>query len=177
MTAKYDPLRIWLNNHTSDRIRVSFREMEAILGFELPPSARTRPQWWANAGGSHVQAAAWMDAGRRARQLDLSGEQVTFESAARRPSPTRQSGGVAEAAAPFLDDAIVIRIAALRGGVMRMLEDYRDAHGGNLADAATGLLNEAGLARRRQLLDWVRANAPKVSDDSTDLIREDRDSR
>ncbi|HLY81119.1 MAG TPA: hypothetical protein VKQ70_17200 [Caulobacteraceae bacterium] len=100
---------------------------------------------------------------------------MTFESA-RRPSAAPQ-GGFAEAAAPFIDDAIVIQKAALRGGVMRMLEDYRDAHGGDLADAAAGLLNEAGLARRRQLLDWVRANAPKVSGDSTDLIREDRDSR
>jgi hypothetical protein len=86
--------------------------------------------------------------------------------------------GVSETAPPFVgNDAIVIRKGDLRGGAVRMLEDYREAHGGDLAEAATGLLNEIALERRRQLLDWIRNNAPTVSDDSTDLIREDRDAR
>jgi hypothetical protein len=76
-----------------------------------------------------------------------------------------------------LDDAIVIDPARLRGGAIRMLEDYRDAEGGNLADAAIGLLNAMALERRRQLIDWFRANAPSVPGDSTALIREDRDAR
>jgi hypothetical protein len=33
------------------------------------------------------------------------------------------------------------------------------------------------LERRRQLVDWFRANAPRVAGDSADLIREDRDAR
>jgi hypothetical protein len=58
-----------------------------------------------------------------------------------------------------------------------MLEDYREAQGGSLADAAAHMLNSMALERRRQLLDWVRSNSPKVPGDSTDLIREDRDAR
>jgi hypothetical protein len=76
-----------------------------------------------------------------------------------------------------LHDVIVVDPALLRGGAMRMLEDYRDAEGGSLADAVVGLLNAMALERRRQLIDWFRANSPTVSGDSTDLIREDRDAR
>jgi hypothetical protein len=74
-------------------------------------------------------------------------------------------------------ETIVISKAALKSGAIRMLEDYREANGGDLADAATNLLNEIALERRRQLLDWIRANAPIVPGDSTNLVREDRDSR
>lgn len=76
-----------------------------------------------------------------------------------------------------LDDAIVIDPAFLRGGAIRMLEDYRDSEGGSLADAVVGLLNAMALERRRQLIDWFRANSPRVPGDSTALIREDRDAR
>jgi hypothetical protein len=58
-----------------------------------------------------------------------------------------------------------------------LLEDYRDAEGGSLADAVVGLLNAMALERRRQLVDWFRANSPKVPGDSAELIREDRDAR
>jgi hypothetical protein len=185
MPSKYQPLRQHLAGLGNDRIRLSFGEIERILRSTLPNSARQYAPWWANTGGSHIQADAWMGAGWRTAQVDVPGERVTFEriarlspqSAAAAPQPDVQAG-VEDAGAPFSrDDVIVINKAMLRGGAIRMLEDYREAHGGGLADAATSMLNEIALERRRQLLDWVRANAPKVPGDSTDLIREDRDSR
>ena len=66
MASKYEPLRIWLASQTNDSVRLSFRQIETILGFPLPASARSLAQWWANVAGSHVQAAAWMEAGWRA---------------------------------------------------------------------------------------------------------------
>ena len=110
---------------------------------------------------------------------------MTFERISERPSPAAPEAsqpsaqaGVEDAGAPFArDDIILINKAALRGGAIRMLEDHCEAHGGDLAGAATSLLNEIALERRRQLLDWIRTNAPRVSGDSTDMIREDRDAR
>ncbi|HEY1753098.1 MAG TPA: hypothetical protein VGG29_17700 [Caulobacteraceae bacterium] len=180
MATKYDAVRLWLTQVRGDRVRVSFAEIESILGFRLPASARALPQWWVNTRGSHVQAAAWMDAGWRACQVDVAGEQVSFERIGRQRAGAAGSeqAGVSESGAVFrLDEAIVIDPAALRGGAIRMLEDYRDAHGGSLADAAIGLLNAMVLERRRQLVEWFGANAPKLPGDSTELIREDRDAR
>jgi len=181
MASKYQPLRQHLTGAASDRIRLSFAEIERILCFSLPHSARQYAPWWANTGGSHIQADAWMNAGWRTAQVDVPGEQVTFERISRGPSPAAPEApqpGVEDSGAPFArDDMIVINKASLRGGAIRMLEDHCEAHGGDLAGAATSLLNEAALERRRQLLDWIRANAPKVPGDSTDMIREDRDAR
>ena len=174
--SKYDPLRRNLQARSRGDAELTFEEIENILGFELPPSAREHNAWWANERGTHVQARAWMDAGWHVRHVRRSEEKVYFrfgEAESQAPSAS-----VSDTAAPFVrDDAIVIDKAALKGGVIRMLEDYREAHGGNLAEAAAGVLNEIALERRRQLLDWIRVNAPKVPGDSTELIREDRDSR
>jgi hypothetical protein len=180
MATKYEPLRHWLRQVGADRVRVSFVEIESVLGFRLPDSARSLAQWWVNTRGSHVQAAAWMDAGWRTCQVDLVGEYVSFErlgKSALAGEATDQAGMAENGAAFRSDAAIVIDPAALRGGAMRMLEDYRRAEGGSLADAVVSMLNAMALERRRQLVDWFRVNSPKVSGDSTALIREDRDAR
>jgi len=123
-----------------------------------------------------------MGAGWRTCQVDVPGEQVSFERLvgsrpARQASQDNQPG-LAETAVAFVaDDPIVISRSALRGGAVRLIEDYRDVQGGSLADAAAGLLNAMALERRRQLLErfpLVRQASPI---DSTDLIREERDAR
>jgi hypothetical protein len=176
---KYEALGRRLKQTPGDRIRFSFRDIEGILGFSLPNSARAYAPWWANSG--HVQAEAWMSAGWRTCQVDVPGEKVSFERV-HRPSTSRDIDetpiGVAETAAPFVgDETIVIGRSALRGGVLRLLEDYRESQGGSLADAVVGLLNAIALERRRQLLDRFPLQGPRSPIDSTDLIREDRDAR
>ena len=77
--AKYDPLRKYLSRQRVERLVLSFAEMERILGAFLPNSA-ARPQWWANEttpGSSHVQIAAWREAGFDA--FLEAGERVRFE--------------------------------------------------------------------------------------------------
>ena len=182
MPSKYDTLSRHLIGVDADRTRLSFAEIERILGFSLPDSARQYAPWWANTGGSHIQANSWMSAGWRTSQLDIGGERVTFERAAPKASPlvgARPSPqGVAETSAAFHDDdVIVIRRSAFGGGAIRMLEDYCDEGACDLAAAVTGLLNAMALERRRELINWFRANSPRVPGDSADLIREDRDAR
>lgn len=173
---KYEALGQRLKQTRGDRITFSFRDIEGILGFSLPNSARAHAPWWANSG--HVQAEAWMGAGWRTCQVDVPGEKVSFERV-HRPSTSRDFDetpvGVAETAVG--DEAIVVSRSALRGGVLRLLEDYRESQGGSLADAIVGLLNAIALERRRQLLDRFPLQGPRSPIDSTDLIREDRDAR
>ena len=78
--GKYDPLRDHLMGQRGDRWQATFREIEALLGARLPPSARRYRPWWANDGGLlRVQAHAWLKAGWRTADVDMAGERVTFE--------------------------------------------------------------------------------------------------
>ena len=53
--SKYDPLRIFLENAAKgvSEMTLTFQQIETILGFTLPPSARRHRAWWANPGTPH----------------------------------------------------------------------------------------------------------------------------
>ena len=175
--SKYTPLQRDLQTRPRVDMALTFEEIEKILGFNLPPSALEHNAWWANERGTHVQARAWMDAGWQVWHVRRSEKKVYFRPRNIEPGPP--TPGVAESVALFVDDGSVIpvRTSSLRGSAIRLLEDYCEENGGNLANAIVGLLNSMALERRRQLVDWFRANAPSVPGDSSDLIREDRDAR
>lgn len=66
--AKYDPLKRYLSRQKTARVDLTFPEVERIIGAMLPKSAM-RSQWWANeesASLTHVQVAAWREAGFKA---------------------------------------------------------------------------------------------------------------
>ena len=58
----------------------SFAEIETVLGFKLPASARRSKAWWGNQGNGngHVQALAWTAAGWDAANVNLEFESLTF---------------------------------------------------------------------------------------------------
>ena len=74
---KYAPLYRHLSARGGARWLASFGEIEAILGFRLPASARRYRAWWAN--GGHSQADAWLAAGWRIRSVDFGKETLIFE--------------------------------------------------------------------------------------------------
>jgi hypothetical protein len=77
--SKYDALKQHLSDLEGERWGASFREIEGILGFELPASAREYPAWWANQqNGQRVQCGSWMTAGWNTVDLNLPSEEVTF---------------------------------------------------------------------------------------------------
>jgi len=77
--SKYDPFLHYLTENTSLYLKLSFGEIERILGTSLPQSARRYQAWWANElNGRHVQAASWLNAGYSTENLDLSSETVWF---------------------------------------------------------------------------------------------------
>lgn len=76
--GKYTAFTHWLAGQSEHEIEISFAEVEHILGFALPASARRhRPYWSGGQAGSTIgnaiRAAGW-----RARQVDLQGERVTL---------------------------------------------------------------------------------------------------
>lgn len=74
---KYQPL----SRHLSAAPRpvtMTFEEVGRLVG-GLPARAYRHPSWWANdADGRHVQAKAWLGAGRRVEEVDLGRRVVRF---------------------------------------------------------------------------------------------------
>lgn len=78
--AKYDPLERHLAMQKGDKLILSFRDIEAILGARLPLSAHRYGPWWANEPPDktrHTQSRAWRLAGWAAFP-NLEIEKVTF---------------------------------------------------------------------------------------------------
>jgi hypothetical protein len=168
--SKYDPLRRYLETRTTEQAPMTFADVERVLGFALPPSAKAHPTWWSNNTGTHVGVRAWRDAGWKTSRVDVPGGRVVF---------------IRDAAA--LDTAAEIRTQwgirdflppeQLSGAARKLLTDYTEEAHGDVKAAVARALHEAAIARRGRLMEDMRARAPVVDDDSVDLIREDRDAR
>jgi hypothetical protein len=75
--GKYRPLWEHLRGLERPEITLSFNDVERILGFPLPPSSRAHQPHWYGYKGSAV-ARAIIDAGWKARNVDLVTQTVTF---------------------------------------------------------------------------------------------------
>ncbi len=80
--AKYDALLQHLCRADDGPLEMTFDEIDTLVG-GLPPSAASWPAWWANetAGSRHVQARAWLGAGREVESVDRVGKRVRFSAA------------------------------------------------------------------------------------------------
>lgn len=76
--SKYDPITRHLSAQQTPRLRLSFSDIERILGFKLPQSARKYPAWWANDATPGRQSASWPSASWMAEEVDIPGEKVGF---------------------------------------------------------------------------------------------------
>lgn len=73
--GKYHRLFAYLTDLSSAEWRTTFGEIESILGFDLPPSARRYRPWWANeTGKQHSHALAWNAAGWETAEVDMAAE-------------------------------------------------------------------------------------------------------
>ena len=86
--GKYAPLYRHLSARSEAEWRASFDEVEAVLGFRLPDSARLYRPWWSNQGkgGGHSHALAWQAAGWRTSAIDLEAETLVFRRAEDAPA-------------------------------------------------------------------------------------------
>jgi len=79
--AKYDSLFRFLCESADAPVVMTFAEIERLVG-PLPASARRYQVWWSNEaqGTQHVQARAWMNAGREVESVDRTAERVRFSA-------------------------------------------------------------------------------------------------
>jgi hypothetical protein len=79
--GKYRLLYEYLENRYANNVVLTFGQIEDLLGFTLPDSARTDKEWWtiADIGIADAQCSdAWTLARRTARP-NLSAQTVDFE--------------------------------------------------------------------------------------------------
>ena len=78
--TKYRPLSDRLAGHSDDEWRASFSDIEEVLGFPLPKSARSGRAWWANDGGKGHNLS-WTSAGWHVGDVDPAASYVIFRRA------------------------------------------------------------------------------------------------
>ena len=74
--GKYQRLYTHLCGLTTPEWRTTFSEIESIIGFGLPASARLHRPWWSNQSGAngHSQALAWGTAGWETAEVNMDAE-------------------------------------------------------------------------------------------------------
>ena len=77
--SKCMSLHKYLVNRFADSVVLTFAQLEDLLGFALPDSARTEQEWWTSTDSDKSSCAdAWILAGRTAKP-NLLARTVTFE--------------------------------------------------------------------------------------------------
>jgi hypothetical protein len=138
--GKYEPLAEHLRHEPNDSWTAAFAEVERILGFPLPPSARAYRPWWGNQrGAGHSQAKGWQDAGWQVLKVDLAAETVEFGRAvqlSKLPSDPDMEGRLFEQAGEILgtnDRGSIVR-EALHGLIQREAARRLARLGGSMPD-------------------------------------------
>lgn len=76
--SKYAPLQAYLEKSQNRIVPMTFREIEEVVGFVLPPSSRAHRAWWSNNPSNNVMTRAWLDAGFETTNVDIAAEKLVF---------------------------------------------------------------------------------------------------
>jgi len=81
MPGKYKSLYQYLEHRYANTVVLTFAQIEDLLGFTLPDSARVDQEWWVNEDPNntrHLHSRSWTLAGRIATP-NLQAQTVVFE--------------------------------------------------------------------------------------------------
>ncbi|HSI39272.1 MAG TPA: hypothetical protein VLA00_01855 [Xanthobacteraceae bacterium] len=113
--SKYDALREHLNRLTLQQVPMTFSEIERIIGTRLPPAADAHRAWWSNNPSNNVMTKAWLAAGYRTEEVDMTARRLVF---ARVPqNPPAAAPPFARAPLPADGDPLAGLHGGLRGTV------------------------------------------------------------
>ena len=116
--GRYEPFRAFLDAQTSDRVHITFQDIEAILNVTLPNSKRY-PAWWSNNPSNNPMTKVWLAAGFLSEQVDIAGEKLVFRRA------RTESAGFEEAAPTFVGSPDVLtRLRAELGGTVQFAPGF-----------------------------------------------------
>jgi hypothetical protein len=142
--GKYDPLRDYLAGRAGSEVRMTFAEVEELVG-PLPDSARIHRAWWAN--DSKVEALAWRAAGRRVESVNQTAELVVFVRATDKglSRAVQVSGHVRPSS--YVDAQVISSVEAStvtdefdRTKLLRLIHELNDNYTRSNAYAAHALL-------------------------------------
>jgi hypothetical protein len=141
--GKYDPLRDYLASRSGSEVRMTFAEVEQLVG-PLPDSAHNYRAWWAN--DNKVEALAWRAAGWRVESVNQASGHVVFARGA--TGGASRSGHIATASrASYIDSQVRAAIQAQeatdrfdRAKLLRLIDELNDNYVRGNAYAAHALL-------------------------------------
>ena len=76
--SKYDSLGHFLADNEFNEVRMTFEDIEKVLGFELPERSQHIRAWWSNNPSNNVMTKAWLAAGYKTEQVDIEGRKLVF---------------------------------------------------------------------------------------------------
>lgn len=76
--ARYENLKNYLNKLSTPTQLMTFKDVEDILGSELPKSAYKYAAWWANNKNPSRHSDYWLSAGWATEEVNISAQNVTF---------------------------------------------------------------------------------------------------
>ena len=112
---KYESLEAHLLECRESEVPMTFEKVEEIVGTALPPSAFRHRAWWSNNPSNSVITHAWLRAGYKSAEVDMSGHKLVFRKSDGEGTP---AGADVPGAPETPRESIVSRIAgALKGTV------------------------------------------------------------
>ena len=102
--TKYANLGKYLELQNNSLVRMTFREVEAVIGCSLPRSSRY-PAWWSNNPSNNVMTKVWLEAGFKTEQVDIEGHKLVFRRVKPRqpPAPVVPAGKPASSGISLLE--------------------------------------------------------------------------
>ena len=100
LRGKYRKLYTYLCGLPAREWHTTFGQIEAILGFEFPLSARLHRPWWANqtGGNGRSQSLAWGTAGWETAEVDMEAETLLLRP---RKRPSSLEGSISTKIGPL----------------------------------------------------------------------------
>lgn len=88
--SKYEALTRYLRFRSAftDTVRLSFAQIDGIIGDNLPLEAYRSKEWWRNTPDT-AHAKAWLNAGWEATEVNLKEAYVVFQKSQIQPSPVK----------------------------------------------------------------------------------------
>ena len=126
--GKYENLADYLRELDEEKINLTFKEIETILGEPLPDAAKNRA-WWANSASNNHALNAWMDVGWQTANVDMEKKVLDFikmhqinaaESEPLRMDPAMSPPRRTRTNRPYTNRAELDMIVQRAGGVDRM---------------------------------------------------------
>jgi transcriptional regulator with XRE-family HTH domain len=150
--------KLWdiLAARTGSIWKVSFSELERLIGAKLPASAFKYPAWWSNNPSNNAMTKIWLNAGWRTEQVNIPGQTVVFRNvadieaagAATRLSDLSREFEYASARAPETKMAHPPGEAAEAAAIGRRIRAAREKMGMSEAMLAVDLGLDAGAVMR-----------------------------